>query len=171
MAVSDRIWSCWSPSRLVHHGDLRSSQYSKPQKIHRPPFEWKNKSLLWYPFRCVEFKVTSVTAAEFCRAVILSDLHVPVNSASFIQKTLALNSCFLPCHVPLALSRNNFKILRVTNCFFPAFSVQFSLTWAFLSFRSSEILIFIFFLHTFSRIICISFITDFCHSCLTWNIF
>ena len=44
MAVSDRIWSCWSPSRLVHHGDLRSSQYSKPQKIHRPPFEWKNRS-------------------------------------------------------------------------------------------------------------------------------
>ena len=28
------------------------------------PFEWKNKSLLWYPFRCVEWKATSVTATE-----------------------------------------------------------------------------------------------------------
>ena len=51
------------------------------QKLHRPPFEWKNKSLLWYPFRCVEWKVTSVTATEFCGAAIPSDLHVPVNSA------------------------------------------------------------------------------------------
>ena len=52
----------------------------KPQKLHRPPFEWKNRSLLWYPFRCVEWKVT-VTEAEFCGTVIPSDLHVPVNSA------------------------------------------------------------------------------------------
>ena len=58
------------------------------------PFEWKNKSLLWYPFRCVEWKVTSVTAAEFCGAVIPSDLHVPVNSAVVHSKTLALNSLF-----------------------------------------------------------------------------
>ena len=28
-----------------------------------------------------EWKVTSVTAAKFCGAVIPSDLHVPVNSA------------------------------------------------------------------------------------------
>ena len=41
----------------------------------------KNKSSFWYPFRCVEWKVTSATAAEFCGAVIPSDLHVPVNSA------------------------------------------------------------------------------------------
>ena len=66
----------------------------KPQKLHRPPFEWKNRSLLWYPFRCVEWKVTSVTAAEFCGAVIPSDLHVPVNSAVVHSKTLALNSLF-----------------------------------------------------------------------------
>ena len=57
-----------------------SSQWSKPQKLHRPPFEWKNKNLLWYPFRCVERKTTSVTAAEFYGAVIPSDLHVPVSS-------------------------------------------------------------------------------------------
>ena len=92
MTVSERIWSCWGPSRLAHHGDLRSSQWSKRQKLHRPPLEWKNKSLLWHPFRCVEWKASSVTAAEFCGAVIPSDLHVPVNSAVFIHKTLALNS-------------------------------------------------------------------------------
>ena len=26
MTVSERIWSCWSPSRVAHHGDLWSSQ-------------------------------------------------------------------------------------------------------------------------------------------------
>ena len=50
----------------------------------------KNKSLLWYPFRCVEWKVTSVTAAEFCGAVIPSDLHVPVNSAVVHSKNTRL---------------------------------------------------------------------------------
>ena len=60
------------------------------QKLHRPPFEWKNKSLLWYPFRCVEWKVTSVTAAEFCRAVIPRDLHVPMNSAVIHSKNTRL---------------------------------------------------------------------------------
>ena len=61
----------------------------------------KNKSLLWYPFRCVEWKVTSVTAAEFCGAVILSDLHVPVNSAVAHSKNTRLeqfeiNYCLNP---------------------------------------------------------------------------
>ena len=88
--VSEQIWSCKSPSRLTHHGDLRSSQKSKPQKLHRPPFEWKNKRLLWYPFWCVEWKVTSVTATEFCGAAIPSDLHVPVNSAVVHSKNTPL---------------------------------------------------------------------------------
>ena len=90
MPVSERLRSRWDPSRLAHHGDLRLSQWSKPQELHRPPFEWKNKSLLWYPFRCVEWKVTSVTAAEFCGAVIPSDLHVPVNSAVVHSKNTRL---------------------------------------------------------------------------------
>ena len=29
----------YGPSRLSHHGDLRSSQCSKPQKLYRPPNE------------------------------------------------------------------------------------------------------------------------------------
>ena len=41
MTVSEGLWSCCGPSRLAHHGDLRSSQWNKPQKLHRPPFEWK----------------------------------------------------------------------------------------------------------------------------------
>ena len=90
MPVSERLRSRWGPSRLAHHGDLRSSKRSKPQELHRLPFEWKNKSLLWYPFRCVEWKVTSVTAAEFCRAVIPSDLHVPVSSAVVRSKNTRL---------------------------------------------------------------------------------
>ena len=94
MTVSERIWSCWSSSRLAHHGDLRSSQESKTQKLHRLPFEWKNKSVLWYPFRYVEWKVTSVTAAELCGAVITSAFIFRWIRLSFIQKTLALNSLF-----------------------------------------------------------------------------
>ena len=74
------------------------------QKLHRPPFEWKNKSLLWYPFRCVEWKVTSVTAAEFCCAVIPSDLHVPVNSAVVHSKNTRLEQ-FVFYHVMWKNSR------------------------------------------------------------------
>ena len=80
--------------------DLRSSQWRKPQVLHRPPFEWKNKSLLWYPFRCVEWKATSVTAAECRGAVIPSDLFMfRCIRLSFIHKTLALNCLFSTCHV------------------------------------------------------------------------
>ena len=70
MTVSD--WprlSCWLITRLAYQGDLRSSQSSKPQKLHQPPLERTTWSLLWYPFRCVEWKATSVTATEFYGAV------------------------------------------------------------------------------------------------------
>ena len=100
MPMSERLRSRWGPSRLAYHGDLRSSQWSKPQELHRPPFEWKNKSLLWYPFRCVEWKATSVTAAECRGAVIPSDLFMfRCIRLSFIHKTLALNCLFSTCHV------------------------------------------------------------------------
>ena len=61
MTVSERLWSCSGPSPLAHHGDLRSSQWSKLQKFHRPPFDWTAKSLLWCSLRCVEWKATTVT--------------------------------------------------------------------------------------------------------------
>ena len=83
MTVSERLRSCWSPSRLAcaHQGDLPSSHWGKPQKLNRSHFEWTTKSLLWYPYRCVDQKATSVTAAEFYGAVISSNLYVPANSA------------------------------------------------------------------------------------------
>ena len=33
MTVSERLRSCRGPLRLHHHGDLRSAQWSKPQKL------------------------------------------------------------------------------------------------------------------------------------------
>ena len=50
----------------------------------------KKKSLLWYSFQCVEWKVTSVIAAEFCGAVIPSNLRVPVNLAVVHSKNTRL---------------------------------------------------------------------------------
>ena len=56
MPMSERLRSRWGPSRLAHHGDLRSSQWSKPQELHRPPFEWKKYelALISFPMRWVE---------------------------------------------------------------------------------------------------------------------
>ena len=64
----------------AHHCDLQSLQWWKPQKLHRSPFKWTTKSLLWYPFQCIECKATSITAGEFYGAVIPSNLDIPVNS-------------------------------------------------------------------------------------------
>ena len=70
--------SCGS-SRLAH---LRSSHWSKPQNLHRPPYEWTtNNSLFSFAFQCVGWKVTSVTAVEFYGVVIPRNLYVPVISA------------------------------------------------------------------------------------------
>ena len=49
----------------ARHGQIRSSQWRKPQKLQRPSFEWKSKSLLQYSFRSVERKGTEFTAAKF----------------------------------------------------------------------------------------------------------
>ena len=90
MTVSERLRSYWGPLWLAHHFNLRSSQSRKPQKLHRPPFEWTTKSLHWYPFWCVVWKATLVTAAKFYGAVIPSNLYFLVNSAvvrSFIKHT------------------------------------------------------------------------------------
>ena len=94
MTVSERLWSCSGPSPLAHHGDLRSSQWSKLQKFHRPPFDWTAKRLLWCSLRCVEWKATTVTAGEFYVAVILKIFMLLWVRPSFIHKTHALNSVF-----------------------------------------------------------------------------
>ena len=43
MIVSERLRSCWGPSRLDHNGDPQSSQL----QLHRAFFEWTTKSLLY----------------------------------------------------------------------------------------------------------------------------
>ena len=37
--VRETLQSRWGSSRLAHYGDLRSSEWSKSQKLQRPPFE------------------------------------------------------------------------------------------------------------------------------------
>ena len=37
ITVSQRLSLCWGPSQLDHHDNLRSSQWRKPQKLHRAP--------------------------------------------------------------------------------------------------------------------------------------
>ena len=96
--MSERLRLCRGPSQLAHHRHLRISQWRKLQKLHQPPFEWTSKSLLWYPFRCDEWKATSLTAEEYYSTVIASNLHVPVNRLSFILNTQALCSLFSLCH-------------------------------------------------------------------------
>ena len=44
MTVSERLRSCWGPTRPAHHGDLRSSQWNMPQWLHQLPLEWKKRT-------------------------------------------------------------------------------------------------------------------------------
>ena len=67
----------------AHHGNLRSSQWSKPRKLNRPPFEWRTNHLLYYPFLWV----------------IPSNLYVPVSSAGLRSWCTSLEQLFSNCHV------------------------------------------------------------------------
>ena len=62
--LAERQQTCCGPSWLAHLGDLRSSPKSKLQILHHLPFKSTTKSLLWYPFRCVELKARSVYTAK-----------------------------------------------------------------------------------------------------------
>ena len=64
----------------------------------RLPFKWANKSLLWHPFQFVEWKATSVTAAELYGTVIPSNLLFLWIQLLFIHKTHTLSILFSNCH-------------------------------------------------------------------------
>ena len=65
---------------------------------------WTIKSLFWYPFRCVEWKATWVTTAEFTDAFTLSNLYVPVNSVVVHSKHISWKTCLFS----LAIMRPGF---------------------------------------------------------------
>ena len=94
MPVSERIWSWWSPSRLAHHGDIRSSQkaslrnyisHPSSEKI-RACFDILSDALSGRSHQSLQpsFAALSSRAIFMFRWIRLS----------FIQKTLALNSLF-----------------------------------------------------------------------------
>ena len=56
-------------------------------------FKW-TKSLLQYPFQCVEWKVTSVKEGKFWVLSPQATFMFPWIQLSFIHKTQALNSLF-----------------------------------------------------------------------------
>ena len=68
-------------------------------------------ALIRYPFRCVEWRATWVTAAELYNAIIPSNLHVLMNSAVVSHTTHVLRSLFfvkeLACFYEPQFSRNS----------------------------------------------------------------
>ena len=132
--VSEWLRSCRGPSRLAHHGDIWSSLGNKHQKLHRPPFEWTTRSLLWYPFRFVEWKAKSVTTAEFngdltlVTGAIFMFLWIQL---SLIHITHALSNLFLllsskkTCVLLWATVRSDF-----TEYFNFGFSMKTKKTWS-----------------------------------------
>ena len=94
MLVWERLRSCWCPSRLAHHGDLRSSWWSKPLKLHWPPFESTTRRLLWYLSNASSGRPRQSQQASFTplssRAIFIFLWIRP----SFIHETHTLSSLF-----------------------------------------------------------------------------
>ena len=94
MRVSKRIWSCWSPSRLAHHGD--PSHHSKARLrnyIGRPSSEKIRacSDILSDALSGKSHQSLQPSFAELSSRAILMFRWIRL---SFIQKTLALNSLF-----------------------------------------------------------------------------
>ena len=82
-------------------------------ELHRTPFEWATKSLLWSDILSDAWKATWVTAAETYSAVIPSNLHVLVNSAVAIHNTRLAQFVFVKEPASFyepQFSRNSLKI-------------------------------------------------------------
>ena len=117
VTVSEWLQLCWDPSKLAPHGDIRSSQGGKPRKLDRPPFEWKTKNLPWYPFQCVEWKATSVTAGGFYAAVVTTEwAPVAVGFNLLKKKKEYLKTCiFFPEVGFFSFLSCNFHIFHINS--------------------------------------------------------
>ena len=94
MTVSERLRSCWDPSRLAHCGDLRSSQWSKPQELHRPPSSEKIRACSDILSDALSGKSHQSLQPSFAALSSRAIFMFRWIRLSFIQKTLALNSLF-----------------------------------------------------------------------------
>ena len=84
------------------HGHLRSSQWSKPQKLQRSPFEWTTNSLFKYPLRNIEWEAAAVTAALPAMLLLLwiRLLFIHKTQLQLVYfRPQALSSLFSNCHV------------------------------------------------------------------------
>ena len=89
MTVSERLRSCWGPSRLAQHRDLRSSPWRKHQKLHRPPFEWTTElALISFPTRWVESHISPSKRVLWRCHSKQSSCSCEFGCRSFIEHTL-----------------------------------------------------------------------------------
>ena len=97
MSMSEQQRSCFGPSRLAYHSDLRSLQCSKPQKKHRSPFEWTElrgcSDILPDALSGPHHSQQPSFSALSSRAIFFLWIRL-----SFIQKTHALRRLFSNCH-------------------------------------------------------------------------
>ena len=94
MPVSERLRSRWGPSRFAHHGDLRSSQWSKPQELLRHPSSEKIRACSDILSDALSGKSHLSLQPSFAALSSRAIFMFRWIRLSFIQKTLALNSLF-----------------------------------------------------------------------------
>ena len=89
MTVSERLRSCWGPLRLAQHRDLRSSPWRKPQKLHRPPFEWTTElALISFSMSWVEGHISPSKRVLWRCHSKQSSCSCEFGCRSFIEHTL-----------------------------------------------------------------------------------
>ena len=94
MPMSERLRSRWGPSRFAHHGDLRSSQWSKPQELLRHPSSEKIRACSDILSDALSGKSHQSLQPSFAALSSRAIFMFRWIRLSFIQKTLALNSLF-----------------------------------------------------------------------------
>ena len=79
----------------------------KASELHRPPFEWTSKRLLWYPFRCDEWKATSVTAEEYYSTVTASNPEFGCRSCLTHKPCAVCFLCVMGKNLRVFMSHNS----------------------------------------------------------------